>query len=194
MPISPSPSLNGRFLQAFSSLSLTTKLITSFLLVALIPLAVMAYFNTRITKNALTDSTNQTLFAAAAQTAATIDGFINTNLEIIDFQGQIDLIGAFLNASPAEREGMATAVTELLTAFKNRSNANFTRNDNVNNANPLQFAGGYVFIHGYSLLDRNGIVVADTSARNLGKDLSHTDYFQQTLEHTGAYVSNITFA
>lgn len=189
-PKSPRRSL----LRALAGLSLTTKLITSFLLVALVPLVIMAYFNTRITRNALTDSTNQALFAAAAQTAASVDGFMRTNLEIIDFQGQTILLSDFLKASSAEREGMVTAVTELLNAFKNRSNSNFTRNDNVQDTNPLTLDVGYVFIQDYTLLDKNGVVVADTTIRNLGKDFSEADYFQQPLAHPGAYVSNITFA
>ncbi|MGB7893890.1 MAG: hypothetical protein WCF82_18580, partial [Microcoleus sp.] len=60
--------------------SIRTKLIVSFLVVALIPLLLLAFIDKHTTENALTDNARQALSAQANETANRIDGFIDANL------------------------------------------------------------------------------------------------------------------
>jgi sigma-B regulation protein RsbU (phosphoserine phosphatase) len=60
----------------FSFSSLRTKLILAFLGVALIPLLLLSWLNKHSAQVTLTNNANQALYAAASQTALTLDAFI----------------------------------------------------------------------------------------------------------------------
>jgi sigma-B regulation protein RsbU (phosphoserine phosphatase) len=63
--------------------SIRTKLIVSFLVVALIPLLLLAFINKQTTEKALTDNARQALSAEATETAHRIDEFIDGNLNAV---------------------------------------------------------------------------------------------------------------
>jgi phosphoserine phosphatase RsbU/P len=69
--------------------TLRSKLIFALLGVALLPLSLLALLNQQTTRRVLINNANQTLLAAAAQTALNLDGFIKTNLDAIRVEPQL---------------------------------------------------------------------------------------------------------
>ena len=80
--------------------SIRTKLIVSFLLVALIPLLLLAFINKQTTQKALTDNARQALSAAANETANRIDGFIDANLDAVRVEAILPGLAAYLGLAP----------------------------------------------------------------------------------------------
>jgi GAF domain-containing protein/HAMP domain-containing protein len=128
----------------FTSYTLRTKLVIAFLLVSLIPLSILAYLNTRSTRQALTDAANQALFAAASKTATNVDAYIQKNLDSIQTEAQIPLFRQFVSLTDAERANSAEdlEVIDLLNALESKDPEH---------------------IFSYSLLDKDGIVLASTA-------------------------------
>ncbi len=76
--------------------SIRTKLIVSFLVVALIPLLLLALIDKNTTENALTDNARQALAAEANETANRIDGFIDANLNAVRVEAILPGLAAYL--------------------------------------------------------------------------------------------------
>ncbi|HJS29416.1 MAG TPA: GAF domain-containing protein [Anaerolineales bacterium] len=127
--------------------STQTKLFISFFLISFIPLGVFAYFNNRVTQSALTDAANQSLLAAASETAENLDNFLGQNLLEIDVEADFPLFLNYLLIPPEDRaaSGLADEVDALLDVF--------TQKDPLNDTHLLS----------YALLDKEGRVVAETS-------------------------------
>ena len=87
------------------NLTLRAKLIAAFVIVALVPLGLLAILNARTTQRALTEDANQALFAVASQTAASLDAFISANLNAIETEAQLPALVEYLSLPPAERPG-----------------------------------------------------------------------------------------
>ncbi len=128
----------------FASYPLRSKLVIAFLLVSLIPLGILAYLNTRSTRQALTDAANQALFAAASKTATNVDAYIQKNLDSIQTEAQIPQFHQYISLSDAERANSedTLAVNELLGALEGKDPEH---------------------IFSYSLLDKDGVVLASTA-------------------------------
>lgn len=155
--------------------TLRTKLIVSFLVVALIPLSLLAAVNKHTAQQALTRNANQALFAAASQTALTIDAFINTNLNAVRVEAILPGLAKYLSLPASERtdspeQAMAGATLRSLS-----------RKDSVN-------------IFSYALLDLQGQNVLDTYTPYIGQDESDRDYFIQPLKTGLPYVSTLRFS
>jgi len=75
--------------------SIRTKLIVSFLVVALIPLLLLAFINKQTTEKALTDNARQALFAEANETAHRIDEFIDGNLNAVRVEAILPGLAAY---------------------------------------------------------------------------------------------------
>jgi diguanylate cyclase (GGDEF)-like protein len=147
-------------------------LIASFLIVALIPLLLLASINKQTTENALTENAKQALSAAAKETTNKIDAFIDANLNAVRVEAILPGLARYLSLTPQQRND--SPEMQLATETLSR----LSRKDMFN-------------ILSYSLLDLNGKNVLDTKTSNIGKDESATDYFQQTL-HTGlSFVSSM---
>lgn len=152
--------------------SIRTKLIVSFLLVALIPLLVLAFINKQTTQKALTDNARQALSAAANETAYRIDGFIDGNLNAVRVEAILPGLAAYLGLPPERRNGSSQEMlaTETLTRL--------SRKDMLN-------------IISYALLNLKGRNVLDTNTPDVGRDESGLDYFQEPLKTQLPFVSSI---
>ncbi len=64
----------------FRRLSLRIQLIVAFLIVGLIGMGLLSYFDIRAMRKALIGEANQTLYAAASRTATSLDTFIKANV------------------------------------------------------------------------------------------------------------------
>ncbi|MEG4057582.1 MULTISPECIES: SpoIIE family protein phosphatase [unclassified Microcoleus] len=152
--------------------SIRTKLIVSFLLVALIPLLLLAFINKQTTQKALTDNARQALSAAANETANRIDGFIDANLNAVRVEAILPGLSAYLSLPPERRNGSPQEMlaTETLTRL--------SRKDMLN-------------IISYALLNLEGRNVLDTNTPDVGRDESGQDYFQEPLKTQLSFVSSI---
>ena len=152
--------------------SIRTKLIVSFLVVALIPLLLLAFINKQTTEKALTHNARQALSAAANETAYRIDGFIDGNLNAVRPEAILPGLAAYLGLPPERRNGSPQEMlaTETLTRL--------SRKDMLN-------------IISYALLDLKGRNVLDTNTPDVGRDESGQDYFQEPLKTQLSFVSSI---
>ncbi|MCB8966554.1 MAG: response regulator [Ardenticatenaceae bacterium] len=137
---------------------LRNKLILIMALLALVPLGALAYLNGRITRQALIDDANQALFAVASQTAASLDAFIQANIDAIHTEAQVPALVDYLMLSAAERPGSRAEyeVMDWLDALSQKNK----------------------HITSYALLDNDGIDRVDTDVTGVGDDKSDRLYFQ----------------
>ncbi len=152
--------------------SIRTKLILSFLVVALIPLLLLAFIDKHTTENALTENARQSLSAEATETAHRIDGFIDANLNAVRVEAILPGLAGYLALPPEQRNGSPQEMlaTETLTRL--------SRKDMLN-------------IISYALLNLNGRNVLDTNTSDVGRDESGQDYFQEPLKTQLSFVSSI---
>ncbi|MBD2436544.1 diguanylate cyclase domain-containing protein [Nostoc sp. FACHB-110] len=149
-----------------------SKLIVSFLIVALIPLLLLAFINKQTTQNALTDNAKQALSAAANETANRIDAFIDANVNAVRVEAILPGLAHYLSLTPQQRHNSPEMklAKETLTRL--------SRKDMLN-------------VFSYGLLDLNGKNVLDTNIANIDKDESAADYFQRPLQTGFSFVSSM---
>jgi signal transduction histidine kinase/nitrate/nitrite-specific signal transduction histidine kinase len=172
--------------QTFLKYSLRARLTLAFLLVALLPLGLLAFLNNRTARSSLTAAANQALFAAASQTATNVEAFINANLDAIAAEAQAPLLVSYLNLPAAQRADspLAKEVLTLLLGFKNKQSRN------SGNSTP----GRYTFIHSYTLLDPKGRVLVDTARTTTEPDRATRPYYKQALVRRQPYMAPLEFS
>lgn len=154
-------------------LTLRSKLIVAFLIVALVPVAGLAWLNYRTTQAALTDAANLTLSAAASETANTLDIYITSNQDIVQTVAQLPRLVEFLRL-PDQKEIAGSEFREIFSSLRN--------------ANPAHQA--------YAVLDANGIVILQLRSAGtirLGSDKSQEAYFQIPMNTGQPYISGVEF-
>ncbi|ABA23748.1 Putative diguanylate cyclase (GGDEF domain) [Trichormus variabilis ATCC 29413] len=154
--------------------SIRTKLIASFLVVALIPLLLLASINKQTTETALTDNARQALSAAANQTSNRIDAFIDRNLNAVRVEALLPGLAGYLSLTPKARDD--SPEMQLATETLNR----LSRKDMVH-------------IISYGLLDLKGKNVLDTYTytSDISEDESDQDYFQKPLQTGLSFASSM---
>lgn len=170
---SPTVLLGNRL--ALRNWSLRTKLVSAFLLVALIPLGIVFYFNNQSTTQNLTDSANASLTGAAAETSAALDTFIADGLNNVRTAAQSHIWEEYLALLPAERAG---SESEQVLYIDLRAQA---RRDQT-------------YISSVGLLDTNGLDVADTVSTEVGDSKADHDYFKAVIQTGLPYVSPAEFS
>jgi signal transduction histidine kinase/HAMP domain-containing protein len=153
--------------------NLRSKLIFSFLGVALLPLLLLAWVNQRTTQKTLMDNANQTLLSAASQTALSLDAFIKTNLDTVRVEAQLPILAKYLSLPASQRQTIAAEVEAALLAL--------SRKDTLN-------------ISSYALIDRQGRDILDTYTPDIGIDKSDRNYFQEPLKTGLPYVSPLQYS
>ncbi|WP_375497768.1 diguanylate cyclase domain-containing protein [uncultured Nostoc sp.] len=152
--------------------SIRTKLITWFLIVALVPLLLLAFINKQTTEKALTDNAKQALSAAANETANRIDAFIDGNLNAVRVEAILPGLARYLSLTPKQRDDSPEMQLATETLIR------LSRKDMLN-------------VLSYALLDLNGKNVLDTNTANIGKDESVQDYFKEPLKTGLSFVSSM---
>lgn len=144
--------------QVMTNLTLRTKLIAAFLLVALVPLFILGVLNERSTRIELTRDGNVRLLAHATQAAAEYDHFVTENLNAVRVEAKLPVFQEYLRMPPGKRLGShpERKVTDTLRALSLK--------DHVN-------------ISSYALLDARGRDVIDSHGSDMGRDKSDRDYF-----------------
>jgi len=102
--------------------SIRTKLIVSFLVVAQIPLLLLAFINKQTTEKALTDNARQALSAEATETAHRIDEFIDGNLNAVRPQAVLPGLATYLGLPQERRNGSSQDMlaTETLSRLSRK--------------------------------------------------------------------------
>ncbi|MBD1936800.1 ATP-binding protein [Microcoleus sp. FACHB-68] len=160
-------------MKSFKISSLRSKLIFSFLGVAVLPLLLLSLLNLRTTQKALTNNANQTLLAAASQTALSLDAFISSNLDAVRVEAQLPALAKYLSLPDDQRQNIAEEVEAILRSL--------SRKDTLN-------------ISSYALIDRQGRNVLDTHTPDIDQDKSNRDYFQQPVKTGLPFVSPIRYS
>lgn len=155
--------------------TLRHQLLSSFLLISLIPMGALALWNQYTTRKALLETANQSLQSAASQTAAQLDGFMRANLKVIATEKQLPNLVSYLETSD---QGEITETEEETTlAILNT----------LQNKDPI-------FIASYALLNLDGRNILDTKAEQQGVSEADHEYFKTALETGEPFVSAIEFS
>ena len=165
----------------FRFYTLLTKLIVALLLVVSFSIGILAIFNYITNLSSLTSAANQSLLAAASRTAVSIDAYLNTIKNSLNFEANLPAFVNYLNLPSEQRQSSLEEIeaSALLKSLQSR---------------------GYVT--SYSLLDRDGIVLLDTSTpldqiRNLpprlGLDKTDPTFFNITMLTDLPHISPVVF-
>lgn len=183
----------------FVTATLRVRLVTAFMAIVIIPLAILSVIQSRFTFNVLSDEVNRALQLAAQQTAFGIDRFMEDSQRSVSEAAQMDIFNKFLSLPPEKRTGSNEEEEVRLTL-------------RVMDTNELNST---IYLSSYALLDSNGKVVYDTisdrisnrfskeSLRAMGIDIdtmlqgetvdeSGQPYFQMPLRTGSPYVSHLT--
>jgi GAF domain-containing protein/HAMP domain-containing protein len=157
-----------------NSFSLQTRLVFFVLLIALIPLIIIATRDTLQTQRALTNGAEISLKSSAIQTANSLDSFIQSTLDSIGIEAQFVDFKTYLTLSIYTRPGpVETRALDLLV--------NLSKKGNVN-------------IISYALIDTNGYVLLDSVSSNIQKNESKESYFPQVRFNDKPIVTAVTYS
>jgi GAF domain-containing protein/HAMP domain-containing protein len=159
-------------IRQFTNYTLRTKLILVLVVIGVLSVGSVTLLTNYLTRQTLTDNANQALLVAAERTAAGLDTFINTNLEILRSETQNPDLIDYLSLPPETR--IKSDLEQEVAAFLRT----FARRDQI-------------FISSYALLDRQGLDVLDTYVQDVGLDKSDRDYFQTPLRTGLPYISPV---
>jgi len=163
------------FARQFRNFSLRAKLISSFLLVTLIPLAIISYLNYRNTTQALVEAANVKIAGAAQATADQVDAFFINTLNATRVKAQDPAIIDYLLVPSFQREGspQEAQLYKLLTSY--------SRED------PL-------YVNSIGVISTRGKSLVDTSQAEIGEDKADRIYFQQPMSTGVPYSSDVIFS
>ncbi|MEO5888572.1 MAG: HAMP domain-containing protein, partial [Anaerolineales bacterium] len=153
-------------------LPLQTRLVLFMLLVALVPLIIIATRDTLQTQQALTNAAEISLKSGAAQTVNSLDNFMQTTLDSIGVEAQFLDFTTYLTLSSSQPIVQARAL-DLLNKLRNKAN---------------------LYIISYALVDMNGTVLLDTENFNIQNDESGEAYFPQVNLTDRPIVSAVTYS
>lgn len=155
------------------SLSLQTRLVFFVLLVSLVPLIIISTRDTLQTQQALSNGAEISLKASAAQTANSLDNFMQKSLDSIGAEAQLADFITYLTLTVFTRTGSAIQARTLDLL------ENLSKKDSLN-------------IISYALVDTNGNVLLD-SATSIPHNESEEIYFQQARFSATPIVSYVTY-
>ncbi|MBC7878436.1 MAG: GAF domain-containing protein [Anaerolineales bacterium] len=157
-------------LRNFNLYTLQTKIVIAFILVTIIPLVVLGFFNSQLSARALQAQSKTQLTTLANVVADTVDDFIAVQLDSIRTDAkQLSLIEYI--QSPASDEKETNARLVLLS---------LTRKDPV-------------FIHSIAILNIEGENILDTFDEHQGQNEGNFAYFTRPIQTGLPYASNVIF-
>ena len=151
--------------------TLRSKLLTVFLVIVLMSLAVLAFLDSFIMNDALMQGAKKELLNSARNYAERIDDVNRFNTQSIEKEAALPAINYFLTRKarpPFHRQ----AILEILRVLKSRQNAR---------------------VLSYAILNKEGINLLDTNIKNIGKNESKEDYYLQVLTKNKSYRSTVVF-
>jgi GAF domain-containing protein/HAMP domain-containing protein len=151
-------------------LSLQTRLIFFTLFIALVPLIFIAIRDILQTQQALTNSAEISLRSSAAQTANSLDTFIQTTLDSIAVEAQFSDFVSYLVLSPSAPPIVQARALDILNSLRNKTD-----------------------IISYALVDTDGNVLLDTVGFNINNNESGESYFLPVQFSDKPIVSYVTY-
>lgn len=160
--------------RGFANFSLSVKLISSLLVVALFPIGVLALINASNTQRLLVENANRLLRVAAIQTANSVDAFVDDRLADIAKEARIMGLthaGPLLRGEEVTEEAR-NGILAHLQAFRD--------------SDPL-------LIQSVALVNLEGQVLIDTLPANQGRNEAGRDYFAHAIESGQPAMSAVEF-
>lgn len=154
----------------FPRYAVSTKLGLTFLVVAAVPLTVLAAFTNTTTQRLLAIQTQESLLATANQAANRIDILIEN--ELASITAEAVLLGNLISNQELPVQEASSQIANVLTAFQNKNPA---------------------LIQSYALLDPSGQVIIDTIPNNVGHNESTRAHFTQAITTKLPHVSAVEF-
>jgi hypothetical protein len=158
----------------WNALSLRAKLVAILLMVALIPLAIVAFISDRNARQSAMDDANEKLLGSAASVAAQLDEFIQTELDAARYQAHLPGVMNYMNL-PQDRRAGSPEEERLLDFMLTASYEN------------------PIYITSIAVLDVQGTTLMDTSAAEIGVSSADRVYFRKTLETGLPYASSVEY-
>ncbi len=157
-----------------NTISLQTRLVFFVLFIALVPLITIAVRDTAQTQQALTEGAEISLKSSAAQTANSLDTFIQTTLDTIGGEAQFGDFITYLTVDPIAATPIVKArALDLLNKLRDKANSR---------------------ILSYALVDTNGTILLDTVGINIKNNESGEAYFPQVRFTEKPVVSVVTYS
>ena len=135
--------------------TLRAKLVTAFMIIVMVSLAVLAVLDGYIMGQNLSEGANKALASAARNYADRIDHFNRQNALFLRTEASLPAINRFITLK-AEPPYNRQALLEILLALKSRQKDT---------------------IYSYAILNKEGINILDTDSANIGIDESKNAYF-----------------
>ncbi len=157
----------------FIPFTIRLKLLITFLVLTLLPLAGISLLATRYTNSMLSDMANQGLTNSAKQTAAQLDAFFRRNqYSLASYSGDKDFV-SYLSLPISERVGNS-AEDQALVALKKLKDTT---------ANTISF----------SLLNNSGTILISTDQSEGGQDQSRRDFVKAVQSGHQDVISTVEF-
>jgi len=170
----PGQSTTGNQGTIFTRLTLQAKTLWIFLLVALVPVILLATLGTLQSQRDLTAAAESSLSGNAKQSAASLDALIKSLLDSIRVEAQSPDLIEYLSLLSESRKG---------SPVEKRALAYLTVLDGKDAINILS----------YGIVDRNGLNLLDNSSEHIGKSEADSLYFKQIFESGAPYASPVVY-
>jgi len=166
----------------FPNYPFRSKLLFSFMIVAVGSVVGVAWISINNTRSALTVSANQSLTTASSQTATALDTFFYNVLEMLETQAQNPTLYQYLSADPDQRTfELFQDANNLLGSYVSRT------------ALGTLTAQRQAFLESYMLVGGDGIVLIDSRRTRVGEILMDEEYIRQPLSAIRSYTSSVLF-
>ncbi len=169
----PMMGLLGYFLSwQFRTYPLRTKLITSFLLLTITPLAILGWQTYATTHAILEEQIKAEILRSSMSTSAEFQEFLDSQFATIRYQARATEFVEYISLHPSQREGSEaeSRVYDRLKIFRKNKPA---------------------YIKSYALLDSKGIDVLDTNKSRIGTSFAEQDFFAKVIVNRGPYASGL---
>jgi len=157
-------------LRQFASFTLRTKLLILSLGTGIVSIVLVSMAVITNTQRTLTQNTQDSLVSSARRAMSDVDDFLRNNVLSATADAKQPEFATYLKSSDEERNELLAGVLFKLDALSLQNPA---------------YRGTY------SLLDSNGINVADAQQNLIGTDLSNRDYFLQPRANSNIYISPV---
>ena len=154
----------------FVASSMRIRLVTLFIAIVIVPLAILSFVQSRFMASSLRDQTNQQLLMAARQTTDGVEKFIRQTNDQFTNTGQIDIFTRYL-ALPIDQRDNSPEEAELRSVLRILN---------------ITGSGNQLYIPSYALIDNNGYNVFDTASNSAG-NLGGSAAIDPTSHGKGSY-------
>ena len=162
----------------YISSTLQIRLTTAFIAIVIVSLSIATLVQSQVTISELRTNTSNNVILTASQVATNLDNFIETNLNAVQQEAQVEPIIRFLEV---HRTGQVddAALNDLKMVFR-----------------LLQYreTDERLYLSSYALLDETGKNIFDTTESNVGLQEGNQLYFSGPYKNNKAYVSDVLFS